>query len=324
MAKKINMNLNEYAKIINKEDEDLDKAKTNRANSKSEKISNTNDVKGETSASSSSESKINPSKSLDNKISQELEPDIDSLKKNATINQKKIDSLKDMEIKTPKIEHGEFHSTFGKEVAFIYFSHNRESFLPYFSEGTKPEEAYHSEFNVSLIGERLGSALKFNGVWNSVDQTDIITMLNSRGLNFNSSYQMSRELVIQEKRENRNLEMLFDIHRDSLPKKYTTQEINGEPFAKILFVVGSGHKNYEKNLAFTNSLNDLINKSYPGLSRGVIIKDTTQGNGIYNQDLTPNSVIIEIGGVDNTIDELYRTADVLGYVIGQYYWNSKH
>ncbi len=258
------------------------------------------------------------------RVSEEKTPKKEALQKDATINQSKIDSTTEIEMKTPIIDREKFHSTFGREVAFIYFSHNRESFLPYFDKGTIPEMAYHSEFNVTLVGERLGKALKRNGVWSSVNDVDIIAMLNERNLNFNRSYQMSRELVMDAQRNNRNLELYFDIHRDSLPKRYTTTAFNGEPYAKISFVIGTGHPNYKKNLTYTTELNDRINQSFPGLSRGVIIKDLIQGNGVYNQDLSPNSVIIEIGGVDNTIEELYRTADVLGYMISQYYWEVSH
>ncbi|MFZ3590086.1 stage II sporulation protein P [Bacillus sp. DJP31] len=259
---------------------------------------------------------------VEGRVSEEETPENEALQRDAIIDQNKIDTTSEIEIKTPTIDRNKFHSTFGREVVFIYFSHNRESFLPYFNKGTLPENAYHSDFNVSLIGERLGKALKHNGVWSSVSEVDIITMLDERKLNFNSSYQMSRELVVDAKRNNRNLELFFDLHRDSLPKKYTTMNFNGEPYAKISFVIGSGHPNYKENLAFTNELNDRINQTYPGLSRGVIIKDSSQGNGVYNQDLSPSSVIIEVGGVDNTIEELYRTADVLGFVIGQYYWGT--
>ncbi|GAJ41448.1 putative stage II sporulation protein [Parageobacillus caldoxylosilyticus NBRC 107762] len=58
------------------------------------------------------------------------------------------------------------------------------------------------------------------------------------------------------------------------------------------------------------------------MSRGIIEKDSHSGNGVYNQDLSPNSVIIEIGGIENTMDELYRTADALGEVLSQYYWDA--
>ena len=35
------------------------------------------------------------------------------------------------------------------------------------------------------------------------------------------------------------------------------------------------------------------------LSRGVFGKDKTQGNGIYNQDLSKGALLVEFGGVDN-------------------------
>lgn len=254
-------------------------------------------------------------------------PKDEAINSDGTLNQSKIDADFNhifKEPKVPRIDKNKFHSTFGKKVVFIYSSHNRESFLPYFKKGTAPEMAYHSTFNITLIGERLGQTLKQNGIGNRVSDVDIINMLKERGLDFGSSYQMSREIVLNEMKFNPDLEMNFDIHRDSLPRKLTTISINGDRYAKILFVVGSSHENYEENVKFTNTIHTRIEKSYPGLSKGIIIKSSDQGNGVYNQDLSPNSVIIEVGGVDNRIDELYRTADVLGNVISDYYWEKVH
>jgi stage II sporulation protein P len=87
-----------------------------------------------------------------------------------------------------------------------------------------------------------------------------------------------------------------------------------------------------KNVAVTlnesenseNRDNEMINNAFPGLSRGVILKDPSQEMGFIIKIYYPNSMIIEIGGVDNTVEELYRTADVLGYIISQYYWDNLH
>ncbi|WP_121664562.1 stage II sporulation protein P [Metabacillus litoralis] len=270
---------------------------------------------------------LNSSKFMSNsssEVSTELVPNADSLKQDAELIQEKIDSLDEMEIKRPEIKQKEFHSTFGRRIVFIYFSHTRESFLPYFKKETAPESAYHSKVNISLVGNRLGDSLRSNGIWNDVSQVDIVNMLNNRNLTFGRSYQMSREVVVNELRENRDLEMAFDIHRDSLPREHSTIDIGGESLAKVSFVIGSGHENYKKNLDFTNGIHEVIEKKYPGLSRGVIIKDKSQGNGVYNQDLLPNSVIVEIGGVENNLEELYRSADILGNAISQYYWDKVH
>ncbi len=44
---------------------------------------------------------------------------------------------------------------------------------------------------------------------------------------------------------------------------------------------------------------------------------------MYNQDLSTHSIIIEVGGVDNTMEEMYRTTDALAEVIAEYYWQAE-
>ena len=41
-------------------------------------------------------------------------------------------------------------------------------------------------------------------------------------------------------------------------------------------------------------------------------------NGIYNQDISPNSILIEVGGVDNTIEEVYNTMNALADILNKY------
>ncbi|WP_141431647.1 stage II sporulation protein P [Bacillus sp. 03113] len=42
---------------------------------------------------------------------------------------------------------------------------------------------------------------------------------------------------------------------------------------------------------------------------------TINGQNTYNQDLLDNSVMLEIGGVENTLQEEYRTVNVLAEII---------
>ncbi len=63
---------------------------------------------------------------------------------------------------------------------------------------------------------------------------------------------------------------------------------------------------------------------YPGLSRGVLPPKKGPGtNGVFNQDLHENALLIEIGGVDNNMEELYRTADALAEVFSEFYWEAE-
>ncbi len=59
------------------------------------------------------------------------------------------------------------------------------------------------------------------------------------------------------------------------------------------------------------AINSYIDENYYGLSRGIFPKYKKDGDGVYNQDLSKNAMLIEVGGVDNTLDELYNTIDVL-------------
>ena len=86
---------------------------------------------------------------------------------------------------------------------------------------------------------------------------------------------------------------------------------NDKNYAKIMFLVGLEHNNYQENLAFTEKINEEVNKLLPGLSKGIYQKKGIGVNGIYNQDFSNRVILIEIGGVDNTIDEVYETITIL-------------
>lgn len=255
----------------------------------------------------------------DNEDGEEIEPLMENLIKDKELTTKNIDAIFE-NMKSPK-DISAIHSTFGKDVVYIYHSHSRESFLPYLKNAEKPEEAYHSKANITLVGKMLGRALQHRGMGAKVDTTDVVQVLDSKDLDYGSSYDISRKLIQAAKSENNKLEYFIDIHRDSLRKDQTTADINGVNFANILFVVGTGHDNYEKNLQFSNDLHTLLNTRFPNLSKGVIEKSISEGNGIYNQDLSSHSIIIEIGGVDNTVEELHRSTEALAEVLSDYYWH---
>lgn len=251
----------------------------------------------------------------------EFQPTMDNLFRERELTIRNIDAIFE-NIKSPK-EISALHSTFGKEVVYIYHTHSRESFLPYLKNTDKPEEAYHSSANITLVGEMLGRALKSRGVGTSINSTDIVQILDSKDLNYNSSYDISGEQVQAARRENNDLEYFIDVHRDSLRKDSTTVEMNGLNYAKLLFVVGTGHEDFEKNLMFAEGLQTMFDTQYPGLSKGIIQKSSSQGNGIYNQDVSPNAIILEIGGVDNTVEELHRSTEVFADVLSNYYWHGE-
>lgn len=206
-----------------------------------------------------------------------------------------------------------------KKTILIYHTHSWESFLPLLDGVSGPNEAVSSKVNVSLVGQRIVDGLSKYGIGATDDKTNMTILLKSHGLNYNNAYQMSRTVVLDDIKQNPNYQYFFDIHRDSSGEKITTATINNIRYARIVFVVGEDQPNYQKNLEMAKELNKLLEKKYPGLSRGVLLKNKTMGNGVYNQDLSTHDLLFEIGGVDNNKTELFNAADALVEVIKDYY-----
>ncbi|WP_080846505.1 stage II sporulation protein P [Cytobacillus gottheilii] len=199
-------------------------------------------------------------------------------------------------------------------LVFIYHSHNTESF---FSEAKTDDanQAFHEDRNISLVGERLRQSLLNKGVNSIHDETDIMGILDEKGLPFSQSYTVSRDPLNAALEKNQSIKMAFDIHRDSAKRIDTTVTLNGKDYPRTAFVVSQSSDFFEDNLEFAELLHSKIEEKYPTLSRGVLIKADTSKQNTYNQDLIEQSVLIEIGGVGNTLEEEYRTVDILAEVI---------
>ncbi|SDW89470.1 stage II sporulation protein P [Paenibacillus sp. CF384] len=208
-------------------------------------------------------------------------------------------------------------TTGGKKVMFIYHSHSRESWFPEISSKKYAESPVK---NITLLGKRLAFQLEKSGIGAQQSSTDYVTAI--KNYNWLLSYKYSKKTVVDAMAKNNDLQFFFDIHRDSLRRKNTTITINGETYAEVFFIIGLANPNWKKNEALANRMHEALEKKYPGLSRGILGKTTASGNGEYNQSLSPDSVLIEVGGVDNTLKESYRTIDVLAKIISDIYWDS--
>jgi stage II sporulation protein P len=85
-----------------------------------------------------------------------------------------------------------------------------------------------------------------------------------------------------------------------------------------MFVIGTANPNYKENKKFADALNAILNKKYPGMSRGVLLKSSHQGNGEYNQSVSPGSLLMEFGGVNNTLEENLNTSEAFADVFAEY------
>lgn len=207
---------------------------------------------------------------------------------------------------------------------FIYHTHSWESYLPLLKDAKVPNDAISSDnrVNVVRLGERLANDLMKNNIGVQQDKTNMTQDLKSKGLKTTQAYSESRKIVQEAAAQNHVLKYFFDIHRDSARRNVTTKTINGVDYARLYFVIGKENKSYLENLEMAKTLNQELEKKFPGISRGVFLKTYNEGNGVYNQDISNKAVLLEIGGVDNDLDELNRTVDAFSEVLTDYYWKT--
>lgn len=201
---------------------------------------------------------------------------------------------------------------------FIYHTHNRESWK-YVARNKTGSAIDDPDTNISLVGKQLGSLLNKKGISATADNGDIYKRLADQKLGYSSAYMESRKVVDAAVKANPSLGFFFDIHRDGdVPRSLTTESIGGKSYARILFVIGTGHSDYAQNKKFAEALDGLMDKKYPGLSRGVMVKDAKEGNGEYNQSVSPGSLLLEVGGANNTLQESLLAAEAFADVFAEY------
>lgn len=203
----------------------------------------------------------------------------------------------------------------------VYHSHPREAYNPLLGVANDNPSSAVPTKNVMLVGSYITKRLEQRGIGTIHAKEDFPTKVAD--YNWNFSYKYSRVLIKSALAANKEMNEFIDIHRDSARHTRTTAVIDGKSYAQVYFILGYANKDWKKNEEFANQIHRQIEKNYPGISRGIWGKASGNGNnGEYNQTLSPNSVVIEVGGIDSTADELKRTADILADAIAEVYWNS--
>ena len=197
-------------------------------------------------------------------------------------------------------------------IIYIYNSHQLENY------SNTNLDIYGITPNVLMASYLLKEKLNNRGLSTIVEDSNLTEFLNLNGWNDAQSYNASRIFILDKKNRYPSLKYFIDIHRDSVSKDITTVNIDGKDYARILFVIGLEHNNYEENIRTAEAIEGIANKYYKGLSRGIYKKEGEGVNGIYNQDISPNSVLIEVGGVDNNIDEVLNTTEAISNILYYY------
>jgi len=208
----------------------------------------------------------------------------------------------------------ETHPFANTQSILIYHTHTHEAYEQTETSSYEALEAWRTEdeqHSVVRIGAALEDELSKLGYFVVHDRTDHekdnMDLAYVRSLETLEAYSLDFDLVI-------------DIHRDAyvegLPR---CLEADGERYAQIMLLVGNGDSyqgaerpDYEKNLSFAQQLTRTLNQMQEGIARNVTIK-----KGRYNQHIGKNSVLIEVGHNQNTLDEALASVPILAKSIAK-------
>ncbi len=252
---------------------------------------------------------------LRKKVTQVLDPSnyIDYLLKTGFNNQISKSILKSpLGIENISLVNNEEEVKNSEPLIYIYNTHDEEA---YYNSYLNP---YNIVPDVKLASYYFQERLKDLGIESVVEKRKIKDVLEENGWNYRYSYNASRVYLEEVSKNNPSIKYFIDLHRDSVGKDKTTTVINGKSYAKVMFLVGLEHENYQKNLDLATRLNELISQFDSTLSRGIYQKEGPGVNGIYNQDFSSKAILIEVGGQYNTIEEVANTIEVIAKVLKDY------
>lgn len=111
-----------------------------------------------------------------------------------------------------------------------------------------------------------------------------------------------------------SIKVILDVHRDAIESGDTRIKplctIDGQDTAQVMIIAGCNNgstvrlPNWRMNLQFAAAWESEMEELYPGLTRPVMC-----AYRFYNQDITTGSLLIEIGGHANTVEEALRAGE---------------
>lgn len=198
----------------------------------------------------------------------------------------------------------------------ILHTHATESYTKQPGEIYEESSAYrtsNSAYNMLSIGEELAQILEKGG----------ISVLHDRTLHdypsYSGSYDHARQTIRAYLDAYPSITMVIDLHRDALdfnqdPQLTTLASVNGQRSAQLMLVAGTDHNAahpaWQENLALNVKLTAVLEKMYPGITKPIQLRPQR-----FNLDMTPGSILVEVGANGNTHDEAMVAIQALGSAI---------
>lgn len=202
----------------------------------------------------------------------------------------------------------------GKPQVLIYHTHATESYemkdLGYYLNGSSARTQDEKK-NMIRVGEEIAAQLEAAN----------IGVIHDKSLydypSYNGAYNRSADTVKKYLEKYPSITITLDIHRDAIEQSGAvrvkpTAEINGKKAAQVMIIAGvddgtMDFPNWRENMKFASSLQRKMEQDYTGLTRAAMVCHRR-----YNMYLTNNSLLIEVGGHANTLDEAVYSGELIG------------
>lgn len=211
---------------------------------------------------------------------------------------KKVAEPKDEAIEPAPIEEVIEQQPLKDKTIYIYSTHQ--------------QEAYIGDLTVYNASQLLADKLRILGYTVIVEEGDFVKYGQENDMDYNMSYQISRKFITDAIMNNAGFDLIIDFHRDSVPRESTYITVNGTDYAKMMCVIGGLTDNAYEITKRASTLYDSCNTLVNG-----IMKNTMTREAYYNQDMSSNMLLIEVGSDNNTFDEVKNSVDILAQGIAQ-------
>lgn len=192
-------------------------------------------------------------------------------------------------------------TTKGRAFIGIYHTHSDESYIP--SDGA---DSIYGNGGILKVGTTLTRKLEEIGV-------KAVQSVQSHCPHDAAAYDRSRRTALQLMKLKPIA--LLDVHRDAGPAHSYARRVRNQDVTGIRIVVGRRNPHFGANLEFAKKVKALLDKTHPGLSAGIFI-----AHADYNQDLSPQTMLLEVGTERNSREEAERGialfADAIPKVLG--------
>lgn len=128
---------------------------------------------------------------------------------------------------------------------------------------------------------------------------------------YKNAYHESRKMLLDKQLS--TYQIVVDIHFDAAPLPIST-EVNGNEVARLMFPTVSENPNLEQQKNLIENIKSKLNE----FSNSIVRAETTnykKGITYYNSDLTPNFILVEVGGDKNNIWSCKRAVTYLSSAI---------